>query len=105
MNYFSNLFLFISALFSFSFIHSQVPGENALNPYAVGTYECGGIYWKTSKAGPCRVRYKEAKAVRWTDGYDLVYDSRDGEYRGSIIKLNPDTEYQVELSTNQQNHN
>lgn len=30
----------------------------------------------------------------------MVYDSRDAEYRGSIINLGPDTEYDLELSAN-----
>jgi hypothetical protein len=35
----------------------------------------------------------------WKDGFELIYDSRNSEYRGSIIKLKPNTGYQVELTT------
>jgi hypothetical protein len=91
--------------FSFSLIitfigYGQMPGENAKNPYAVSTFECSGIYWKTPEAGPCKIQYKEVKGKAWKDGLELAYDSRDGEYRGSIIKLKSSTEYQVKLSTN-----
>lgn len=74
------------------------PGSE-LNTYAVSTFECAGVYWKTPEAGGCKVRYKEAKGSAWKQGFDLIYDSRQGEYRGSIIKLIPNTEYDVELST------
>ena len=77
----------------------QQAGSNARNPYAVTTYECAGIYYKTAEAGPCKIRYKEVKEGTWKPGFDLVYDSRDGEYRGSIINLNPNTEYEAELET------
>jgi hypothetical protein len=79
------------------------PGEKAKNPYAVSTYECAGVYWKTPESGACKIRYREAKSKAWKEGLELVYDSRDGEYRGSIIKLIPNTEYQVELSTKSAN--
>jgi hypothetical protein len=78
---------------------SQAPEGESPNPYAVATYECASIYWKTTEAGAGRIRYKEVKSNTWKDGLDLVYDSRQGEYRGSIIKLVPNTEYQVELSS------
>ena len=81
-------------------IYPQPPGENAPNPYAVSTYECAGVYWKTPVSGPCRIKYKEVKSGIWKDGLELVYDARHSEYRGSIIKLTPNTEYQVELTNN-----
>jgi hypothetical protein len=34
----------------------------------------------------------------WRNGLDLVYDGRDKEYRGSLVNLVPDTEYEAELS-------
>lgn len=77
----------------------QQAGSNARNLYAATTYECAGIYYKTTEAGPCKIRYKEVKEGTWKPGLDLVYDSRDGEYRGSIVALKPDTEYEAELET------
>ena len=78
---------------------SQVPADESPNPYAVGTYECASVYWKTPEAGACRIRYKETGSNKWKEGLDLVYDSRDGEYRGSLVSLIPNAEYQAELVT------
>ncbi len=98
------LILIISV--SLNFLIAQLSVGNDHNPYAVGTYESAGIYWATPQDGICTVRYKMAGEEAWKQGLDLVYDPRDGEYRGSIIGLHPDTEYEVELSTtsNKANH-
>ena len=94
-------FVFLTSVFFISFTlcptRGQQTGVNTKNPYAVPTYECAGIYFKTPEAGPCRIRYKELNAKSWNNGLDLVYDSRDGEYRGSIINLKPGIEYEAEL--------
>jgi len=90
------------AFYSIS-MFAQAPVGNNTNPYAVATYECGSVYWKTPMAGDCQIRYKETSAEIWNEGLDLVYDSRQGEYRGSIINLSPNVEYLVELSTNSAN--
>jgi hypothetical protein len=79
--------------------YGQTPAKVSPNPSAVTTYECASIYWKTSENRECKTRYKELTASSWKDALNLVYDSRDTEYRGSIVSLKPDTEYQVELST------
>jgi hypothetical protein len=99
MKHFKYIFLSLFIIASFSLAHAQ-PGQNAKNPYAVSTYECAGVYWKTPESGACKIRYREAKSKTWKQGLDLVYDARDGEYRGSIIGLIPNTEYQVEFSSN-----
>lgn len=95
-----NLFWLSIILFEFvpfHFINGQQPSDNKANPYAVATFECAGLYWKTSEAGICKVRYREVKSPQWKNALELVYDSRDSEYRGSIVSLMPDTEYEVEL--------
>src|SRR4030042_5991070 len=92
--------LLVSFLFEFipaSSLEGQQAGGKEQNPYAVSTYECASVYWKTPEAGACKIRYKEIKANTWRNGMDLVYDERDGEYRGSIINLLPDSDYQIEL--------
>lgn len=99
MKFASRTGLMFLALFSYVYVFSQTTQEKNPNPYAVSTYECSSIYWKTPEAGICKIRYKEAKGKSWKDGLDLVYDSRQGEYRGSIIRLTPNTEYQAELSS------
>jgi hypothetical protein len=79
--------------------YTQKPAGKVRNPYAVSTYESGSVYWKTPESGVCTMRYKEAKGKTWKNGLDLVYDARHGEYRGSIIDLVQNSEYQVELSS------
>jgi hypothetical protein len=79
--------------------HTQKPAGNVPNLYAVSTYESSSVYWKTPESGAGTMRYKEANGKTWKNGLDLVYDSRHGEYRGSIIDLVPNSEYQVESSS------
>ncbi|HLU88402.1 MAG TPA: hypothetical protein VKZ51_01125, partial [Cyclobacteriaceae bacterium] len=76
-------FTYLTFFIPFS-LNGQSPVGNDSNPYAVATYECGSIYWKTPQAGECKIRYREAGKNSWQEGLDLVYDSRQGEYRGSI---------------------
>ncbi len=62
--------------------------------YAVATFECAGLYWKIAESGTCSVRYKKNSETDWNTGLDLVYDPREGEYRGSVVGLSPGTGYQ-----------
>ena len=89
----------LSTWLVFNYAAGKTPDQNTKNPYAVATFECAGLYWKTQDDGVCKIRYKEVGKDRWKEGLDLVYDLRDGEYRGSIIGLSPNTEYQAELAT------
>lgn len=82
-----------------SSVFAQQPLGDVPAAYAVSTYECSSLYWKTPAAGNCSVRYKKVQDKVWKNGLDLVYDARQGEYRGSLINLSPDSEYQAELST------
>jgi hypothetical protein len=100
MRNFSWFFLLLLQIILPGNIFGQQPTDNKVNPYAVATFECAGIYWKTLEDGSCKIRYKESKNGTWKDGLDLVYDSRDGEYRGSIISLLPDNDYDIELNSN-----
>lgn len=76
----------------------QTPAGDGLKSRIVPTYECAGIYWKVQEDGSCQLKYKESTENQWKEGLDLVYDAREGEYRGSIIGLRPNTAYQAELS-------
>jgi hypothetical protein len=66
---------------------------------AVPTYEAVGLYWANpgGTAG-CQVKYRKAGASAWSPGLDLWYDARDTECRGSLVHLEANTEYQVELN-------
>ena len=65
---------------------------------AVGTYECIGLYFKSPDLGQCRVRFRQKGTSTWQDGYPLVHDRRDNEYRGSIVGLKPDTIYDIKIT-------
>ena len=77
-------------------IGQNVSGNS--NPEAVTTFECAGISWKTAFESSCNVKYRPESGLEWKTGTDLVFDSRDGEYRGSIIGLTPGTAYEAELT-------
>lgn len=70
--------------------------------YAVPTFECVGIYFKSDSSEPCKVQYREVENDAWKLALDLVYDERDGEHRGSIVNLKPDTAYQIRITQNDQ---
>ncbi len=72
--------------------------EDALR--AVGTYECIGLYFKSLDLGQCRVRFRQKGTSTWRDGYPLVHDGRDNEYRGSIVGLKPGTVYDIKITLN-----
>ena len=66
--------------------------------HAVATYECIGLYFKSPDLGQCNVRFRETGTSKPREGYPLVYDPRDGEYRGSIVGLKPNTGYGIEIA-------
>jgi hypothetical protein len=85
-------------LFGATYSFGQKQSEDGSNPYIIPTYECAGIYWHVQENGACKIKYKEITADQWREGLDLVYDAREGEYRGSMVGLRPNTAYQAELS-------
>jgi hypothetical protein len=80
-------------------VSAQRPAGDLPAAYAVSTYECSSVYWRTPESGNCNVRYKGIRDKEWKKGLELVYDARQGEYRGSIVGLAPNSEYQAELSS------
>ena len=93
-----NLLLFILSLTVTVVSKSYSAGESTF--HAVPTYECIGLYLKSPDLGQCDVRFRENGASTWRQGYPLVYDPRDNEYRGSIVGLKPHTSYTIEVSVN-----
>ena len=66
--------------------------------WAVPTFESLGLYYNAPFAeGGCRVRYRVASAADWHEGYPLVYDHRERQYRGSLVGLKPGTPYDIRL--------
>src|SRR5690348_13599972 len=66
--------------------------------WAVPTFESLGLYYNRAMASRrCKVRYRPANATAWREGYPLVYDPRERQYRGSLVGLTPDTLYDIRL--------
>ena len=66
--------------------------------WAEPTFECLGLYYDRAMAeSGCRVRYRSAGATEWREGYPLVYDPRERQYRGSLVGLKPNTPYDIRL--------
>lgn len=80
-------------------VAGQISDTGDKNPSAAVTYECAGLYWRVQESEYCRVRYMEENGQTWKNGLDLVYDTRDGQYRGSLVGLKPGTAYLAELSS------
>jgi hypothetical protein len=77
--------------------YPQKKTYDSANPYAVTTFESAGIYWKTAESGECRIKFRELKNSIWKDAMPLLYVSANGEYRGSVVNLQPDTDYEAIL--------
>jgi len=68
--------------------------------WAVPTFESFGLYYNRAMASqPCRVHYRPANTTEWREGYPLVYDQRERQYRGSLVGLKPDTLYDIRLES------
>jgi len=93
-----NLLLFILLFTATDVSTLYSAGEDNLR--AVGTYECIGLYFKSPDLGRCGVRFRQKETSTWRDGYPLVYDQRDNEYRGSIVGLEPGTVYDIKITLN-----
>ncbi len=65
---------------------------------AVATFESLGLYYNhVGREAKCPVRYRVAGSAEWREGYPLVYDQRERQYRGSLVGLTPDTLYNIRL--------
>jgi hypothetical protein len=69
----------------------------AADASAVPTFESLGLYYnQATPARGCAVKYRTGGAP-WRDGYPLVYDPREKQWRGSLVQLQPDTAYDIQL--------
>jgi hypothetical protein len=96
------LLLFIVFYMIVAISQSYAAGEGDF--HAVATYECIGLYFKSPDLGQCDVQFRRDGASNWRDAYPLVYDSRDNQYRGSIVGLQPDTSYSVKITLKSKSH-
>ena len=78
-------------------------------PKAVQTFNCIGLYWKPTGGGPkrpCHVHYRVKGSADWREALNLWFDpnlhvgaeAHSLEYRGSIVNLQPGTEYEIRLT-------
>ncbi len=97
------------------------PLQGAEQVWAVPTFHCIGLYWNAEEGAAdnvCQVRYRKAGSQPWREAMPLWFDGREmspvgrdgrgvekttkwehgGQYRGSIVNLEPGTEYEIELS-------
>jgi len=92
-------FFFLYTTFLISFIVFVNVVEAAAN--GVPTFHSIGIYWSPSggsSSNEAKVQYRPLGASNWKNGLSLWYDTRDSEYRGSIVHLTPGTTYEIKLT-------
>jgi hypothetical protein len=83
-------------VFAASVAHAQLSSSGVS---VVTTYESAGLYWNNpgGTAG-CQVRFRKTSDSTWRQGLDLWYDARNSQCRGSLVQLDPNTDYQAELN-------
>jgi PKD repeat protein len=100
-----NLFILVSLSFAVSAFVNTATATPSFNtpttPWnAVTTFNSIGLYWApTGKSAsvPATVRFREQGSTPWRDGFDLWYDTRNGEYRGSLVELQSNKTYEIQL--------
>jgi hypothetical protein len=68
---------------------------------ATPTFNSIGISWSPpngSQSAVGEVLYRKAGEAEWHNGYPLWFDSRNSEYRGSLVQLQPNTTYEIWLT-------
>jgi hypothetical protein len=67
---------------------------------AIATFHSIGLYWtpgtNPGSAG-CQVQFRKQGAGTWTPGLAMWYDARNSECRGSLVQLDPNTTYEVQM--------
>lgn len=89
---------------SLAAIMAEAPGDPLPpSPHAIPTFESIGLYWspeggETGRAAT--VRFRPQGDDDWREGQPLWFDVREGqgEYRGSLVELEPGLPYDVELT-------
>ena len=72
-------------------ICANASGAEEKSAWAVPTFESLGLYCnRAAGKQACRPLYRVAGTAQWREGYPLVYDHREKQYRGSLVGLTPD---------------
>src|SRR5438094_7320316 len=94
--------LFALALLVFAAPAFATPSFNTADEWnAVPTFHAIGLYWAPSGGGAsvsAQVLFRETGTGAYRQGLNLWYDTRNSEYRGSIVDLKPNTAYDILLS-------
>ena len=77
------------------------------NPFAVPTFHCISVYWSTRGGSADKdvlVDYRPKGTSEWLQALTMRYNpistttEDKADYRGSIVNLTPDTEYEIHLT-------
>ncbi len=71
-------------------------------PRTFATFQCISIELSDIGAGEAMVCYRPVGSENWLPALSLWYDSRNQEHRGSLVNLQPDTEYQLQVMVGDQ---
>ncbi|MFA6561241.1 MAG: right-handed parallel beta-helix repeat-containing protein [Verrucomicrobiia bacterium] len=86
---------------------SSNPLGAAVEPVAIPTFHCIGLYWSPPGGAAdkdVKVRYRRQGAPEWKEALPMRYnpipktDEDLADYRGSIVHLKPATTYEVQLT-------
>jgi len=77
---------------------STMPSDSS-NVRGVATFHSIGMYWTSPGASSsgCRMQFRKKGDSAWRDAMDMWFDGRNSECRGSIVQLQPGTQYEVQL--------
>src|ERR1700752_4267235 len=93
-----------AALLGFGQASAQYPPRSFPNDVikAVPTFHSIGLYWYQpglAEGTTAQVTYKvQGSAEAAKPGLDLWYDTRNGEFRGSLVHLVPGTQYDITIT-------
>ncbi len=79
---------------------TSTPSLPSTGTRAIATFESIGLYWtpgtNPGSAG-CQVQFRKQGDSAWRPGLPMWYDTRNGECRGSLVHLAPNTTYEVQM--------
>ncbi|MGQ0621299.1 MAG: Calx-beta domain-containing protein [Panacagrimonas sp.] len=74
----------------------------AAPPVIVPTFESVGVSWAAAapldSRNDAQVQFRKEGETEWQEGLPMWFDSRDSEYRGSLVNLTPGTTYEVKVT-------
>jgi hypothetical protein len=80
---------------------TATPAPSSSSAQAIATFTSIGLYWSPaggSQTAMCELHYRRLGETLWQEGYPLWFDTRNAEYRGSLVQLIPNTTYEIVLN-------